>query len=435
MADDFNLVISATPNLNEVETALANLKAKYEKLHITVETDGLDSLAGNAGKAGDKAGQSFRRSFESSSKLDKVQLQIDTGKLDTQIKNVENKMSSLNNVSKETRTNVENLSKSFDVMKTAGSIEAKNAEYQKFNITLSAATTQLNATATAERNMAQAATELNNLQAWMNKNTKAAEQYKDVLDEIQKRLRESAATGSDLSNTRNMISNVKSEAKAAGLVTDSWASSFANVTKQVLGLSSTAMVIRKLISLIQDGVNTVVDLDTALVDLQKTTTMTASELSSFYYDANESAKQLGVTTQEIIESAADWSRLGFSDKQSATEMAELSAQMAAISPGVTIDEATTGLVSTIKAYGIEVENVLDGVMSKINIVGNTAATSNQEILQGLQNSAAALAGMDSTLDENIALFTAGQEIAQDASKVGKSILPKHMVTYGAILVA
>ena len=181
------------------------------------------------------------------------------------------------------------------------------------------------------------------------------------------------------------------------------------------------MVIRKIISVIKEGVNTVVELDTALVDLQKTTTMSGSDLVSFYEEANDAAKKLGVTTKDIIQSAADWSRLGYSDKTSSTMMAKLAAQFSAISPGVDIGTATTGLVSVMKAYGIEAEEVLDGVMSKINIVGNTAATSNAEIINGLQNSASAMAAMNSTLEENVALFTAAQEITQDDSKVGNAL--------------
>ena len=102
-------------------------------------------------------------------------------------------------------------------------------------------------------------------------------------------------------------------------------------------------------------------------------------------------------------------------------MAKLAAQMAAISPGMTIDSATTGLVSIVKAYGIATEDVLDGVMSKINIVGNTAATSNDQIITGLQNAASAMAGMDTSLEKTIALFTAGQEIAQNDTKVGNAL--------------
>ena len=102
-------------------------------------------------------------------------------------------------------------------------------------------------------------------------------------------------------------------------------------------------------------------------------------------------------------------------------MYSFAAQFSAISPGVDIEQSTTGLVSVIKAYGIEVEDVLDGVMSKINIIGNTAATSNAEIITGLQNSASAMAAMNSSLEENIALFTAAQEITQDDSKVGNAL--------------
>ena len=62
------------------------------------------------------------------------------------------------------------------------------------------------------------------------------------------------------------------------------------------------------INLGKQAVNQIIELDTALVDLQKTTTMSSSQLNQFYYDANDVAKQMGVTTQEIIEQASAWSR-------------------------------------------------------------------------------------------------------------------------------
>ena len=54
-------------------------------------------------------------------------------------------------------------------------------------------------------------------------------------------------------------------------------------------------------------------------------------------------------------------------------MSKLSSQFAAISPGMSVDQATTGLVSTMKAFGIEADNVLDGIMSKVNAVGRLVA--------------------------------------------------------------
>lgn len=260
----------------------------------------------------------------------------------------------------------------------------------------------------------------NRIEAWMNQNTKAAQRFGDELRKIQAALanNQNPAQYTALSV---QFANIQAQAKAAGLVTNQFVDSIKNVGLQLFGLTSGIATLRKLISIIREGIDTIIKLDTALIDLKKTTTMSGSDMVAFYKDANKAAKELGVTTRDIIQSAADWSRLGFSDKKSSETMAKLAAQFSAISPGVDIEQSTTGLVSVIKAYGIDVEDVLDGVMSKINIIGNTAATSNAEIITGLQNSASAMAAMNSSLEENIALFTAAQEITQDDSKVGNAL--------------
>ena len=55
--------------------------------------------------------------------------------------------------------------------------------------------------------------------------------------------------------------------------------------------------------------NTLRELDTALIDLKKTTAMSTSQMEAFYYEANDVAKEMGVTTTAIIEQASAWSRL------------------------------------------------------------------------------------------------------------------------------
>lgn len=59
----------------------------------------------------------------------------------------------------------------------------------------------------------------------------------------------------------------------------------------------------------RNTITTITELDTALVDLKKTTSMNTTELNQFYFDSNKVAKQMGVTTQEIINQASAWSRL------------------------------------------------------------------------------------------------------------------------------
>ena len=185
--------------------------------------------------------------------------------------------------------------------------------------------------------------------------------------------------------------------------------------------TSSTFFVMKAIQSIKGGIGTVRSLDTALVDLKKTTTMTASELEDFYYSSNKVAKQMGVTTEEIINQASAWSRLGYSSAEAATKMAKYSSMFASISPGMNIDAATDGLVSMMKAYNIGNDNpddVLDGIMSKINIIGNTAATSNAEIVNMLSKSSSAMAEANNTLEETIALETAAVEITRDDDSVG-----------------
>lgn len=119
----------------------------------------------------------------------------------------------------------------------------------------------------------------------------------------------------------------------------------------------------------RQAISTVRELDTALVDLRKTTTMSNAELNKFYYESNNIAKQMGVTTKEIIEQASSWSRLGYNTSEASKQMAQLSSQFASISPGMSTEESQSGLVSIMKAWKIDPEEVEREIMDPINTLG------------------------------------------------------------------
>lgn len=254
----------------------------------------------------------------------------------------------------------------------------------------------------------------NKIEAWMNNNTRAAERYREQLERIRSELsgNKDAAT---LTRLNAEFTQIQSSARAAGLVTNTFAASLKNVGLQVLGIGSAYQVVMKIVNTVKQGVNTIVELDTALVDLRKTTTMSDNDLAEFYKDANEEAKQLGVTTKDIIQTAANWSRLGYSSKEDATTMARYAAQFAAISPGMDIEASTQGLISVMKAFHVETDDVLDGIMSKINIVGNHFAVTNADIVDGMSRMSAAMAVMGQDIDSTIALFTSANEVLQNSA--------------------
>ncbi len=190
-------------------------------------------------------------------------------------------------------------------------------------------------------------------------------------------------------------------------------------------------IIEMAISLAVDGIASVLSLDAALTKLSQTTNMTARELEAFYETSNDMARQLGVSTSQIIDQTAAWMQLGVSSQEAAAKLAGLSSQFAAISPGMDAETAFSSLSAVMEAYGIDTHQVLDGVLSKINQVAERFRISNTEIAQGLGQSAAAMAQAGSTLEQNIALFTAGQTTVENASLVGNALqtVAEHMQGY------
>lgn len=273
---------------------------------------------------------------------------------------------------------------------------------------------------------------INTIDAYMDANNRAAnatakngKTYAQIASEIKSGLQQALSSGSidarGLETARNQFARLRSEIKAVGKEGQTAFTRLWNDVKKFsnwMGITYvTASIAREIRGMFSD----VVKLDDALVDLKKTFNGTSEDLDKFYTSANSVAKQLGVTTEEVINAASSWSRLGYSTAEQATEMAKLSSMFASISPGMDIDTATNGLVSIMKAFKVDVKDVKEDIMSTINELGNTRALSNSDLVTGLQRSSAAMAAMGTSLRENAALFVSAQEIVQNSSEVGNAL--------------
>ena len=261
----------------------------------------------------------------------------------------------------------------------------------------------------------------NKIEKWLVNNTRATKSARQELELYLKELSSGSINQEQYTNFSNRLTEIDTEMRSMGKLGKSLFQSLSDGMQKFTSWLSATAVVMKIITTTKQAISSVKELDTALVDLKKTTSMSNKELEEFYYSSNDVAKQMGVTTEEIINQAAAWSRLGYSSAEAATKMAKYSSMFASISPGMDIDAATDGLVSMMKAYNIGNDNpdeVLDGIMSKINIIGNTAATSNAEIVNMLSKSSSAMAEANNTLEETIALETAAVEITRDDDSVG-----------------
>lgn len=225
----------------------------------------------------------------------------------------------------------------------------------------------------------------------------------------------------DFSKWKAQLSAFRAEVKAAGKDTLSLGDVFKNNLTKVSQWIGATTIIFKTWQTLREGFDVVKDLDNALIDLKKTTDATEEQYRSFYYTANQTAKELGASTKDIIQQTADWARLGYSLDEAST-LSRNSAIFSAVSEDLDLTEATDGLVSMLKAFKeLDVNDSLDGIISKINEVGNNFAVSNADIVDSLTRSSSAMAAANNTFEQTVALATAATEITRDSSQVGNAL--------------
>lgn len=419
----------------------SQIQASLDGHNFTINITGIktSNIESQMKSAGNKAGQSFSQSLVS-----RINSQISSGGIDAAVAKVKQRFDSLQASinamgSGSNQTALQN--KLIAIGSELGHLKVLQDEFLKgglagtslidkygdFQSTLSRVKNGLTE-ATAETKRFAKATDVvalqNKMENWLNTNTRATKTYGNTIQGFIQKLQSMSAQGdvstADLNELSDAFRRVDQAAESAGLKGKSFGSTIKGAFQSITRYVGVSTLIYAAFNAIKNGIKDVVDLDTALVDLQKTTDANEAQLRKFYYTANETAKALGSTTKEVIQAAADWSRLGYSIKDAQT-MAETSSIFASISPGMDISMATDGLVSAMKAFDIEAEDALDGIASKINAIGNTQAVDNQDIVNVLTRSSAAMKEANNTLEETIALGTAATEITRDAEAVGTAL--------------
>lgn len=347
----------------------------------------------------------------------------------TSVDLVEAKFRALSNPTDELRAKVENLRTLMDAVNHAGSDAEKVEAFKKLNQEIAQCNKQivnLNGQARIDildplldSKLKKASADLATIaRQWsaLKSDPGLNKQFQQLQINL-KRVR----TEEELRKWRAQFSAFNSEVKAAGRNMLSLGDILKNNVKKVAQWISATTLLFRAFRLLKSAVSTIVSLDTAMIDLQKVTTATRSEYERFYRSANDTAKLLGVTTEEVISQTAEWARLGYA-MQDAAKLANNSAIFKAISPGMDIGMATDGLVSILKAFDeIDIDDSLDGVISKINDIGNKFAVSNKDIIEVMTRSSSAMKAANNTFEETVALATAAVEITRDSASVGNAL--------------
>lgn len=223
-----------------------------------------------------------------------------------------------------------------------------------------------------------------------------------------------------LEENRAAMASVQAQAEALGLTTETLGQKFTRLWKEH---AQTAAVMAGL-HLVQQGMQQVYqnvsEVDAAMTELKKVTDETDATYTNFLSGAGQSAKELGASISDIVNSTADFARLGYS-LSDATELAKVATVYTHVGDDLSgIDEATESIISTMKAFNIEAKDSIS-IVDKFNGVSNNFAISAGGLGQALQRSASALHTAGNTLSESIGMIVAANDVAQDEESVGNAL--------------
>lgn len=179
---------------------------------------------------------------------------------------------------------------------------------------------------------------------------------------------------------------------------------------------------------IRSGVESISELDSAMTELKKTSDGTKQEYRDFTTQARTDAKNIGSTTTQITSSAADWSRLGYSLKDSQT-MAKNTGILKNVSEFADINEATDAMVGIMQAYNYKPNDSMK-LIDQLNQIGNNFSISTSDLAKGLQISGSALEVGGNNIEQSMALITAYNSSIQDVGQAARAARTVSMRMHG-----
>lgn len=207
-----------------------------------------------------------------------------------------------------------------------------------------------------------------------------------------------------LDRTGTKIVNVAGKTKESTSLFKGAFDSLKKKSKEILTYMVSMGGLSRVFGQIKQGVQYVKEIDSALTELKKVTDETDETYAKFLKTMAQTGANVGATTSDLINMAANWARLGYNIEQ-AGDLAKSTAVLLNVSEFTDADKASEALISTIQAYGYAAEDSMH-VVDVLNEIGNNFAISSDGIATALQDSASSLMAAGNNLEQSVALVAA-----------------------------
>lgn len=156
--------------------------------------------------------------------------------------------------------------------------------------------------------------------------------------------------------------------------------------KQAFRNMTDASIAYEIIGMFRQGVTellqTIREMDSALVDLQIASGGTREEMHDMMMDLNSLATEVGKTTTEVAQGANDWLRAGY-EGQEAADLTRASMQLSTLGM-IDSADATSYLISVLKGWKLEAEEVSSVVDKLVAVDGKMSFLSRNIKLKSLE---------------------------------------------------
>lgn len=258
----------------------------------------------------------------------------------------------------------------------------------------------------------------NKLEQLFSRNSKAASKYgKDMKAAIEQVRR--ARTEDEAKAGESEFDRLLQLAESEGLSGHSRLDTLSGMAKKFTSWYGVAQFSMGAVDALRQMYQAVVDVDSAMVELRKVSDATSQEIDAYFSTAADNAKELGVSVSDMINSTADFSRLGYGLEES-EELARVATLYKNVGENMDIDTASSNIISTMQAFGIEADNAI-GIVDSLNEVANRYGVDTSGLGESLKRSASSLEAANNTLDESIAMITAADEIIQNPESTGNAL--------------
>ncbi|MCI8293124.1 MAG: phage tail tape measure protein [Hespellia sp.] len=167
--------------------------------------------------------------------------------------------------------------------------------------------------------------------------------------------------------------------------------------------------------ILQKMANSILEVDTAMSNLQQVTGKTSVQYEDFLARAGNAAISLGRDMTNYINQTTDWAKRGFSIDSSA-KLAETSSIYSNIS-GIDDQTAITDLSEAMEAFNITASDSIS-IIDLYAKLGNEFSASSSGIGEGIRNSASTLAMTGNSIEQTAALLAGNTDMSQNTGELG-----------------